>query len=310
MATRDLTTAYIRLRSAMNRRRPGDGGPGEGASVGLAGAGAGSIDSGALGGYTGAAPVYVELVTDIGGDINALAQKMDVLARAHEARLRISFDPAAEADREREIEILTSEVTRGFNRTATRIKRVDEYSAGSSPEAGELKIRANIKRGLATRLHELSGRFRGMQKVYLAHMTKLRSSSSMSALIGATAGGAGGGEADRDTGFTDEQMHELATAEEDVDERMREIQRIAKSVEELAVLFKELAVLIVEQGTILDRIDHNMEQAVERTEAGVKELVQADKYQKSARPIMCMAILMVLIIICVIIIIAKAGGKK
>ena len=154
MATRDLTTAYIRLRSAMNRRRPGDGGPGEGASVGLAsdtrapqrsarrgfalaadycaaaaakatiaagagfrllvcgssrppllaapaascaslrarrhlsqaGAGAGSIDSGALGGYTGAAPVYVELVTDIGGDINALAQKMDVLARAHEVR--------------------------------------------------------------------------------------------------------------------------------------------------------------------------------------------------------------------------------
>jgi hypothetical protein len=38
--------------------------------------------------------------------------------------------------------------------------------------------------------------------------------------------------------------------------------------------------------------------------------VQADKYQKSARPIMCMAILMVLIIICVIIIIAKAGGKS
>jgi len=113
-----------------------------------------------------------------------------------------------------------------------------------------------------------------------------------------------------DEGFSDEQMHELATAEEDVDERMREIQRIAKSVEELAVLFKELAVLIVEQGTILDRIDHNMEQAVERTEAGVKELVQADKYQKSARPITCMAVLMVLIIICVIIIIARAGTKK
>jgi hypothetical protein len=70
---------------------------------------------------------------------------------------------------------------------------VDEYAAGSAPEAGELKVRANAKRGLATRLHELSGRFRGMQKAYLGHMTKLRSSSSMSALIGSSGAGGGGG---------------------------------------------------------------------------------------------------------------------
>ena len=35
---------------------------------------------------------------------------------------------------------------------------------------------------------------------------------------------------------------------------------IAKSIEELATIFKELAVLVIDQGTILDRIDFNMEQ--------------------------------------------------
>ena len=113
---------------------------------------------------------------------------------------------------------------------------------------------------------------------------------------------------DRDEGFTDAQLAELANAEEDVDERMREIQRIAKSVEELANMFKELAVLIVEQGTILDRIDHNMEEAVSATAKGVKELQKAEEYQKSARPIKCMLVLMVLIIVCVIIIIVKTAN--
>ena len=34
----------------------------------------------------------------------------------------------------------------------------------------------------------------------------------------------------------------------------------AQSIEELSDIFKELAVLVIDQGTILDRIDFNMEQ--------------------------------------------------
>lgn len=44
-----------------------------------------------------------------------------------------------------------------------------------------------------------------------------------------------------------------------------EIQQIAKSIEELSQIFKELAVLVIDQGTILDRIDFNMEQVVGRS---------------------------------------------
>ena len=43
-------------------------------------------------------------------------------------------------------------------------------------------------------------------------------------------------------------------------ERDEEITRIARSIEELSQIFKELAVLVIDQGTILDRIDFNMEQ--------------------------------------------------
>jgi hypothetical protein len=44
--------------------------------------------------------------------------------------------------------------------------------------------------------------------------------------------------------------------------RDKEIQQIARSIEELSQIFKELAILVIDQGTILDRIDYNMEQVV------------------------------------------------
>ena len=43
--------------------------------------------------------------------------------------------------------------------------------------------------------------------------------------------------------------------------KSKEITRLVNTINDLAVLFKDLSVLVVEQGTILDRIDYNIEQA-------------------------------------------------
>ena len=63
-------------------------------------------------------------------------------------------------------------------------------------------------------------------------------------------------------------MSAVVDIEHLVEERDQEIRKIAESIQELSGIFKELAALVIDQGTILDRIDFNMEQVAEHTRRG------------------------------------------
>lgn len=65
--------------------------------------------------------------------------------------------------------------------------------------------------------------------------------------------------------------------------RDKEIQELTDSIKDLAVLFKELSTLVIEQGTIIDRIDYNIEQSLEDTRKGKKHLEGARDAQKKNR---------------------------
>ena len=81
--------------------------------------------------------------------------------------------------------------------------------------------------------------------------------------------------------------------EELVNQRDAEITRIAQSIEELASIFKELAVLVIDQGTLLDRVDYNMEEVVDHTREGISQLNIAEESQKSQKGLKCVICLVV-----------------
>ncbi len=55
--------------------------------------------------------------------------------------------------------------------------------------------------------------------------------------------------------------------------REREINDIAKGIIELADIFKDLQTMVIDQGTMLDRIDYNVERMTVDVKAADKELV-------------------------------------
>lgn len=104
-------------------------------------------------------------------------------------------------------------------------------------------------------------------------------------------------------------MAALEEMEQRADEREKEIIHLAQSVNELATLFNELSLLVVEQGTILDRIDYNVASALDQVTAGNIQLRQADDYSKRTLTLKCILVLLVIIIVEVIILVSKKSKE-
>ncbi len=68
-----------------------------------------------------------------------------------------------------------------------------------------------------------------------------------------------------------------------------------------------VSILLVLQGTILDRIDYNIEQTASSVERGLGQLQKAEKHQKKNRKMLVIMILFAILIILIITLIAVKG---
>lgn len=73
--------------------------------------------------------------------------------------------------------------------------------------------------------------------------------------------------------------------------RSSDIGRLVGQINDLAVIFKELSILVVEQGTVLDRIDYNIDHARGAVQKANKELDKTLKRETSFRAKGCMSCL-------------------
>jgi syntaxin 16 len=78
-------------------------------------------------------------------------------------------------------------------------------------------------------------------------------------------------------------------------QREREIEDIAQGIIELANIFQELQTMVIDQGSMLDRIDYNVERMATDVKEADKELKVASGYQKKSIKRKIMLLLAILI---------------
>mmetsp|Transcript_120224 Transcript_120224/g.340282 ORF Transcript_120224/g.340282 Transcript_120224/m.340282 type:complete len:301 (+) Transcript_120224:58-960(+) len=239
-------------------------------------------------------PQWVNAAEEIREDIKMIREKLGQLASLrHKRLLRVFGDDAAS---DKDVELVSKQLGALIRRCEQQIHQLKTRGCAS---AKDQEFRQNVQRSLATQLQQLSQRFRSAQKDYLTEIHR----RNKGGLFGNN--GSSPDEKAMEMGFTDGQIQELENMENSSSQRSGEISHIASSISELHTVFKELAVLVIDQGSILDRIDYNIEQVVVQSREAGRQLKKAEDHQKSNRAMKCIFALVVANVIMIVILVIK-----
>ncbi|KAG4111605.1 hypothetical protein ERO13_D13G113900v2 [Gossypium hirsutum] len=248
----------------------------------------------------GLPPAWVDVSEEIAANVQRARTKMAELAKAHAKALMPSFGDGKED--QRIIESLTHEITNLLRKSEKRLQKLS--ASGPSEDSN---VRKNVQRQLATDLQNLSMELRKKQSTYLKRLrqqTEGQDGVDLEMNINGNRSYAENDDLD-DMIFSEHQMAKLKQNEALTVEREREIQQVVESVNELAQIMKDLSVLVIDQGTIVDRIDYNIQNVATTVEEGLKQLQKAERTQKQGGMVMCATVLVIMCFVMLVLLILK-----
>ncbi|KOS41750.1 hypothetical protein ACN38_g7357 [Penicillium nordicum] len=269
-------------------------------------------------------PRWVDVQEEVSELLSGIAQNSAQLDKLHQKHLLPGFgDEDLRKQDEGVIERLTQDITRSFHDCQRAIMRIEtmvgESKAHGGVTSGEETMAKNIQISLASRVQEASARFRKKQSTYLR---KLRDLEGIATPFDGTPTQAQNPytdpsmmESDADRSFSQtmlQQTSQRQTGQNDaaIAQREREINDIAKGIIELSDIFRELQSMIIDQGTMLDRIDYNVERMGTEVKAADKELKVATSYQQRTTKRKIMLLLLLVVVGMIIVLVVKPKGSR
>lgn len=322
MATRDRTALFLRYREeakALQNRKPqkraANSNDTEGSHEGdfdlESGFGSGSETSKAhhvrRGGME---PDWVFVYNELAGDLTELEKLLGDLSGLYSKHLLPSFGETDTTQLEHDIRVRSHRLTDLLHKVEQKVRNVSRRPSKTMSEEDkvEMVIRRNVQKRFATPLQDLSLSFRKKQKDYLAKLKDQRESymgpdkPGFGSLIDVT------DEPNPDShdgGFSETQLLTVENASALAEERSRELTRVTENVNDLATLVKDIASLVVDQGTVLDRVDYNLEDVKLKTLGAVRELHILNRYQRKRHALCCIIFLSIACGVMFIILVMK-----
>ncbi|XP_046739511.1 syntaxin-16 isoform X1 [Diprion similis] len=273
----------------------------------------GDVELGGLNLAGDAPPAWSDALEETQYILSRLRAKLAELKELHAKHLtRPTLDDTSQE--ERQMEQLTREMGRAFTSGHRQVQLI-KTAARQESRASERRLAASAAVALSTALQELGLSYRAAQSHYLQQLNSREERSrqyfeedqefasvepSDSWATDLKFAQVGGSNYEQQH---DRQLQQEVLLEFDDEERTREamireqeVGHIVQSISDLNHIFKDLAHMVQDQGSVLDRIDYNVEQTQVQVQEGYKQLKKADSYQRANRKLYCIMVLTISII--------------
>ena len=244
---------------------------------------------------------YVESYKQVNNILEDLLTNFASLKSFQQERIKPKFiDEEIENKRlDKEINKLILKMMKKIKFCEALIKMIKNQKNEKNTILG--KVKYNVKMFLIEKIQNFSNEFRKNQQQYLKYLKDMGISSNIN--------NDNEKSIEKFNELDDEKKNFLYTQEDDkyqqIKKRDEDISVLAKSIDELSGIFKDLQNIVQEQGTILDRIDYNINISYENSQQGLKYIKKAEEHQNESCFRNVILLLYIIIFIEAILIISK-----
>uniref|UniRef100_H2SNW0 Syntaxin-3 n=1 Tax=Takifugu rubripes TaxID=31033 RepID=H2SNW0_TAKRU len=187
-----------------------------------------------------------------------------------------------------DVEATTNEIKKAANNARNKLKSIERQLESNTDEraSADLRIRKSQHAILAkkfvevmTKYNEAQMDFREKSKGRIARQLEITGKATTDDELEEML--EGGNAAVFTAGIMDSKINQQALNE--IEARHKDIMRLESSIKELHDMFVDIAMLVENQGSMIDRIESNMDQSVGFVERAVADTKKAAKFQQEAR---------------------------
>jgi len=248
-------------------------------------------------------------VVEIRENIDKIQANVEEVKKKHSAILSA---PQTDEKVKQELEDLMADIKKTANRVRSKLKVIEqniEHEEQTNKSSADLRIRKTQHSTLSRKFVEVMTEYNRTQTDYrerckgriqrqLEITGRTTTNEELEEML----------EQGNPAVFTQGIIMETQQARQtlaDIEARHADIMKLENSIRELHDMFMDMAMLVENQGEMIDRIEYNVEHAVDYVQTATQDTKKALKYQSKARRkkiliIICLTITLV-IIICIIL---------